>query len=323
MAGVDSINRGRRPAAGVAKGRRRVKKRKSSHALYYILITVFLLAVGVALSLTVFFKIESVTVVGADKYPPDEMAAESGINAGDNLFRIDGDSVKRRLLEKYPYVDDVQIRLKLPHSVQLQITQCVPAGALRQGDDILIITREGKVLERGLLLVPENIPLITGIYAGQSKPGDMLAGKEGDTTGAAQNEEIADALLVLDYLFKAAEETGFGEITNVNLSDRYNVKVVYENRLLLNLGTEFDFADKLNFLKEAITNRLPADAQGLIDASEVRRSLNYTPMSIEDALAGKRHNTKAEREAMAGWAQAVIGEEPEEEPVDNEDKPEP
>lgn len=289
MAGVDTKHRGRRPAAEPAGGRKRKRRRKGNRTLYYILVTIFLLAAGIALSMTVFFKIESVTAVGVDKYPPDEIIAESGILKGDNLFRVNSKAVKEKLLKKYPYIAEVNVHLKLPHTIQLEMSQCAPAGALTSGNELLLITRDGKVLERGLVFIPEDVPIIIGVETGNAKPGDTLGKDVGDET---LMKNSSDALLMLDYLFKAVDETEFGEITNVNLTDLYNMKIIYENRLLLNLGTESELPAKLNFLKEMIDNRLPKDAQGLIDASNIERSLIYTEMTIEEAERGQKRGTK-------------------------------
>lgn len=288
MAEVGRMSRARRPKAETAVLRRKKRRnrnlrmrnlRRGNRTLHYILIITFLLAAGITLSLTVFFQIDSVTAVGTDKYPPDDIVAASGIQVGDNMFRVDSKAVTENILDKFPYIESVEVTRKLPHAIQLQLTQCVAAGALSDGGDYLIIARDGKVLERGLVFIPEDIPLIKGIKTGGAKPGDTLG------------DEAADALRMLDYLFKAIDETGFGEITNVNLADPYNMKVVYENRLLINLGTESDLPAKLNFIKETIDNGISKDAQGLINASDISRSLNYTPMSLEDALAGKKRGS--------------------------------
>lgn len=279
----------------------RRKRRRGKKTLYYILILFFLLAAGAALSLTVFFKIESVTAVGVDKYPPDEIVAKSGIAIGDNLFRVDSAAAKDKLLAEFPYIEKISVKHKLPNAIQLEITQYKPEGALIDSGELLLITREGKVLERGVLFIPENIPLIKGIDTENAQPGKTL----GDNS--------TDALRMLDYLFKAAAETDFGEITNVDLTDIYNMKIIFENRLLLNLGTESALVAKLNFLKEMIQNRLPADAQGLIDASNVSRSLIYTEMTIEEAESGKKYTPKKARQP----AQEKQDEPPEESEKEN------
>ena len=79
---------------------RRKKRRHGRYILHYILIAAFVLSVGAALSMTVFFKIEKVEVAGNTKYPPEEIIAASGIAPGQNLFRVHGDQVSEKLTQR-------------------------------------------------------------------------------------------------------------------------------------------------------------------------------------------------------------------------------
>jgi hypothetical protein len=255
----------------------RKRRRGGNKTLYYILFTLVLLAAAIILSLTVLFEVEAVSVTGADKYPPEELARESGIAIGENMFRVDYNGAKERLKKNYPWLETVEIRLMPPHEIRIEVTQSVAAGAIAEGENAVMITRGGKVLERGLLYLPGNIPLITGIDTAGTQPGENLG------------EAAADALRMLGYLFDSVEATGFGMPTNVNLSDIYNMQIIHENRLLLNLGTESDLEAKLNFLKNMITEQRPKDAQGIIDAGNVGREVIYVEMPLEDARRGAKH----------------------------------
>jgi hypothetical protein len=88
----------------------------------------------------------------------------------------------------------------------------------------------------------------------------------------------------------------------VNLSDIYNMQIIHENRLLLNLGTESDLDAKLNFLKNMITEQLPKDAQGIIDAGNVGREVIFVEMPIEDARNGVKHGAVLPEPATAATA---------------------
>lgn len=46
-------------------------------------------AVGLILSLTVFFKIETIEAEGLTHYTPEEVIQTTGIQREDNLFRVD------------------------------------------------------------------------------------------------------------------------------------------------------------------------------------------------------------------------------------------
>ena len=264
-----------RGTARPPRGRKR--RRGGNKTLYYILFTVVLLACAIILSLTVLFKVETVSVTGADKYPPEELARESGIVLGENMFRVDYNGARERLLKSHPYLETVELRLRPPHDIIIEVTQSVPAGAIAEGENSVMITRNGKVLERGLLFIPDGIPLITGINTSGVQPGELLG------------ESSADALRMLGYLFDSVEATGFGMPTNVNLTDIYNMQIVHENRLLLNLGTESELEAKLDFVKNMIAEQLPPNAQGIINAGNVSREVIFIDMPIEDARRGVKH----------------------------------
>jgi hypothetical protein len=273
-------------------GRPRARKRRrgGNKTLYYILFTLVLLATAIILSLTVLFEVETVSVAGADKYSPEELARESGIMIGENMFRVDYQGAKDRLLKNYPWLETVELRLRPPHEIHIEVTQSVAAGAVAEGENSVMITRNGKILERGVLFIPDDIPLVTGINTAGTQPGELLG------------EASADALRMLGYLFDSVEVTGFGMPTNVNLSDIYNMQIVHENRLLLNLGTESELDAKLNFLKNMITEQLPKDAQGVIDAGNVGREVIYVEMPIEDARRGVKHGAVLPEPATAATA---------------------
>ena len=163
-----------RAKAQAENSRRRKKRRRGRRTLHFTALILFLIAAGAVLSFTVFFKIEEVRVVGTDKYSPDEVAAATGIQKEDNLLRIDKAAITEKLLGKYPYIESVEIRRKLPPAVEVIITQAQPEAAIPQGDQVVLINREVKVLERGILLVPDNIPLVKGISVTGVAPGGYL-----------------------------------------------------------------------------------------------------------------------------------------------------
>ena len=249
-----------RHAAQAENQRRRKRKRKGNKTLHYILLLMFVLAAGAALSLTVLFKIEAVEVLGNDRYAPEDIIADSGIQVGENLFRISGAEVSPKLTEKYPYIEKVVLRRKFPPKIQIEITQGIPAAALKEGETVTLITRQGKVLEQGFVFIPPGVPLVKGIGAGEAIPGAYLG------------EECREALKMLDYLFQAMQETDFGSITNVDLTDRLNMRVVYENRLILELGTEAELPYKLKFIKTLLETKLEPDDEGILDATDISKN---------------------------------------------------
>lgn len=308
-----------RTAAQAANSRRRTHRRKSKKTLHYILIVLFVLAAGAALSLTVFFKVEAVTVLGSSHYPPDDIAASSGIVKEENLLRIDKQAVAEQILAKYPYIEAVQVHRKLSRVVEIQVTQCEPAGAIAQDGEYLLITREGKVLERGVFIIPDNVPLIKGVQAGGLQPGEYLgswekeprapdetpeqakASEERDAKKQAEATAQQEALVTLGYLTQAMDQTGFHAITNVDFTDKLNLKIVYEARIILELGTEADLPYKLTFVKELLDTKIGPHEQGVLYAADVQKKMvRFKPKDIgRQTPAENADNPSAEQGTSA------------------------
>jgi hypothetical protein len=268
--------RGANARAGV--GRRRKRRRRGRQRLHFILLALFLVGLVLILSLTVFFKIEAVYVLGTDKYDPELIAADSGILIGDNLLRIDREDVAARIMEKYPYIASVEVQRRFPPAVEITLTQSVPDGAVRIGDEVALITAEGKVLERGKILIPESVPLVIGVTVdGPGEPEEGEAEEDAPIVrtepGGYLPETESEKLGMLRNLLTAIEETGFTSITNVDLSDRLNIQIIFENRVLLKLGVEADLAYKLQYVRgvlETLAKEEPGqDTRGTLDVSEV------------------------------------------------------
>lgn len=274
-----------RAGAQAANAGRRRRRRRGRRTLHFILLILFILAVFSVLSFTVFFKIEEVRVLGVDKYPPDEVAEASGIIIGENLLSINPAEIQQTLIDKYPYINNVEVRRKLPPAVELTISQEEPKAALREGDQVVLITSEGKVLERGMLIVPEGVPLVKGMSATGVPPGQYLA------------EEQKSKLVQLQYLLDAIEKSGFDQITNVDLSNKLDIRVMYQNRLLLRLGTEIQLEDKLTMVKFVLGDYESASS-GVINAATAHKGkLVFSPG--KETTSGTATDESNETELLA------------------------
>lgn len=290
-------------AAGSQKKRRR--RRTGRQTLHYLLILLAAAAVLAILSLTVFFKIEKLEVTGNTKYADEEILAQSGVNIGDNLFRVSQSAVQKVLTEKFPYIEGVKLKRSFPPRLTLEITQAKPLGAVNTAAGYVVIGRSGKILETGVHMLPDNVTVVNGMYLSLAevghrlgevvskgditysadvasemeawrrekaeKPGAKAEDKEKEwRTRSAESEE--ENFKMLTYLVEAVEETGFGKITLVDFSDRLNMRIVYDGRILIELGSEADLPYKLKFVQKLLSDELPADYQGRLDASTASSS---------------------------------------------------
>lgn len=290
-------------AAGSQKKRRR--RRTGRQTLHYLLILLAAAAILAILSLTVFFKIEKLEITGNTKYADEEILAQSGVNIGDNLFRVSQSAVEKALMEKFPYIEGVKLKRSFPPRLTLEITQAKPLGAVNTAAGYVVIGRSGKVLETGVHTLPENVTVVNGMYLSLAEVGHRLGEvvSKGDITYSADvasemeawrkekaekpnakgedkekewrtrsAESEEENFKMLTYLVEAVEETGFGKITLVDFSDRLNMRIVYDGRILIELGSEADLPYKLKFVQRLLSDELPADYQGRLDASTASSS---------------------------------------------------
>jgi len=177
-----------------SRKKRRRKRHKSNRILYYILVLFILLVVGVALSLTVFFKITAISVKGVSKYPVSVVQQLTGISAGDNLFRVDLGAAKEKIME-LPYVEDVTLRRSYPPEIVVEVTQAQPVAALEEENGgYTLISADGRILERDAQL-PDNLLQVVGAEL-KGDPGAYPA----KPPKKASEEELAAADVRMPYL---------------------------------------------------------------------------------------------------------------------------
>jgi cell division septal protein FtsQ len=201
------------------------------------------------LSVTVFFKIKTVTIEGSSIYTAAEIAEASGIDSGEPLLLLNRSGIEKTLLSSFIYVDEVDIKPKFPSSVSINITPSVAAASIETASGWLLITKSGKTLET----------------ATEPKPGTVTikgAGADGIIPGTAF--DLSDD--TKERLVLSLAERGLGilsdKLTWVDVTDEANVTFLYDNRLEINIGTYSDMDYKVKFIQSVIKENLGPNTSG-------------------------------------------------------------
>jgi cell division protein FtsQ len=120
------------------------------------------------------FAVTDIEVVGGERRPPDAVSAESGIRVGSNVFALDLDAARARILAD-PWIAEATLARRLPGAILVQITERKPAALVAVGDTLLV-TSQGepfKSIEPG---DPTDLPLVTGL-----RPDDLTEDHDGAT----------------------------------------------------------------------------------------------------------------------------------------------
>ena len=255
-------------ASAQGNARRRKRRRRGKNILYYLMFAAVSVSIGILLSLTVFFKIETIEVQGGSKYQSSAILKAVGVEKGDNLFRVNDKEVAEAILKTYPYVEAVKVRRSLPSKLTLQLTDAVPVGTFLQPDgSYVIVSTTGRILELGSGTPPAGILQVSGVEITDVAPCETLP------------EENNESLVMLTYLVNAVQNTGFTDITEINLSDELNMYIVYDDRVKIVLGSESNLVYKLDFAKYALDNNVRPDFEGIMDVTMEKR-ISILPQEI-------------------------------------------
>lgn len=219
--------------------RRQNKKRKIKNKARNVLITLIaitaFLAIGVTLSLTIFFNITDINVTGSNIYSAEEIVQVSTIDVGENLFLIDTKECIVKLTESLPYIYEVKITRKLPSTLNIEVTDATPFLAIEKEDKTFILTDDRlKVLESSAAEKPADAITMTDTAVATANPGYLLGFEE---------EEIDECIRSIVAAIKATE---MSEATAISCVDKNNNFIVYDNRITFKLGSCNNLEAKIN-----------------------------------------------------------------------------
>lgn len=268
------------------------RRRRGNNILLYIMVMVVMLTVGVVLIFTVFFKIVTISTEGLTRYTDQEIIQSSGILVEQNMFRLDQTSIEQALTQKYSYLEEVEIKLKPADTVIIKVTEAQPVAALQQGENYLLVSANGRVLETSPN-VPEGLLKVKGLKAMAITTGETLDGMlqkqreeaqalakvlEADTEAVAKAKkdayqlknavlvELGEQISMMKAFFAVLANQNMSGFDFIDLSDQYNISAGYQNRVTITLGTEADLEFKLEYV-QAVLSQLEPGFEGKIDIS--------------------------------------------------------
>jgi cell division protein FtsQ len=107
------------------------------------------------------FALEEVRVTGLAHAGQAELLQRSGLNLGDNLFRIDL-ARAARAMETHPWVSSVRLDRRFPRTLLATVTEH-RAAALVQLGGLYLLDEQGKLFKRATAEDGLDLPLITGL----------------------------------------------------------------------------------------------------------------------------------------------------------------
>lgn len=239
------------------------------------LFTVTAVVVALVLGLSVFFKVETITVSGAQVYTEWAIKEASGISEGDNLLTFSHARSAALIKANLPYVDTVRFGINLPDTVNIIVEEDDVVYAIQdQNGTWWLMNSDGRVVEMGNNSKASGHTQILGVTLDNPVPDEKGIATESVPTETDANGELlpvtltgAQKLNVVLQILKALEENGIvGEIASVDVNRLEDIILWYGSRYQVNLGDTSRLEYKIACMNDVIL-QMSEWQSGILDIS--------------------------------------------------------
>lgn len=258
------------------------RARRSNLKGYYALAGVLVAVVALFLSLTVFFKIQNIEINGLTLYTTEQILTVGGVQNGANLIRTDTGIIKQRLEKTLPYIDSVTVEKKYPSTIVITCTEAEKAADIKFNDAYYVLSTKGKILEAKNPTVTGKIPVIKGFQLKSTQPGTALK-----STDSFKGEIILSLMSKLKKL-------KFTKITAIDITTRSDIKLMYDKRIQINMGSSADMEYKLTYLKAVIKDKLPNNYEGTLIYNGADSGISAIPKGSDSSSKTDKNSSSSQ-----------------------------
>jgi len=245
---------------GVPKGTRGRRKNKTGGEIFLAVLLICILIGLTVYSLSMFFYVETIEVSGNERYETGEILAVAGIPDKENMFKVKTEEVRKKIAEKFPYIDSVAVKKVMPSTVRIEVSETQVDCFVQDGDNLIGIDRNLKVLEVYSGEAPQKLPVVSGLpYAGEA-------------VGERISEENVHKKTALSDIIAAINKHDLTKsILSIDLSDEFYIAMNFEDRVELRLGNYSKIEEKLDFFS-AIRSHIHESDGGILDLSDPQKA---------------------------------------------------
>lgn len=210
------------------------KRRQGKYTLYYIFLGVVVIIALSVLSATVLFNIGVFAVNGETRYSDEEIIEACGIEKGENLLRVNTGRGAEQIVEKLVYIESAEIHRGFPNRLSIIVRPAIPVAAFNYGGKYYVTSEGNRLLEisdtaggypivRGFSFDPQNMPA----------EGDYLSDDE------------ENRLVLVNTITSGLSKNGLDKSCVINVTDTLELKVTYDDRIEITLGTSTGLENKI------------------------------------------------------------------------------
>ena len=273
-----------------------LRRRRRRRNLLMVLLGLLVIGVGVALSLTVLFKVDTFRIENMDGstpadtgiYTEDAILGALGVPVGENMFQFSAAQKEKNMVVSLPYLERVEIRRRLPSTLVIRVepaveTWCAQSDSgwltLSDGLKIMKISEEqpqglpallgldieAPVAGYYLKLATPNAtatpaPAASGVSAAQSTASSSSSSTSGSEQSVHDPMDDVNRLLELLWTYELKDDC-----TSIQFGDSNELYFIYQNRAKVLLGTFNNLDYKIKFAAYLLHNE---DGKGIGDTEQ-------------------------------------------------------
>ncbi len=235
------------------------RRRHGNYVIYYVMLAVVAFIIFAILSVTVLFNAEGIEVEGDTIYTDEQIIEASGLKGDENLVRLSLLGVDDDILEALVSLDSAEVTKQFfPPRIKITVAPAEPMVNFYYAGKNYVISHVGRVMQ-----IESSAADCMEVIGYQ--PGDNVV--IGDYITAANPEQDETIKTMSDMI----EAMGIEKITKLDISDSLSIKMIYDNRVEITLGTIFQLDQKLTIVKELVENYISAGEKVTLDVSNPER----------------------------------------------------
>lgn len=238
------------------------------------LLTVTAVVAAFVLGLSVYFKVQNITVSGADVYSAWSVMEASGISEGDSLLTFSRPRAAAKIKANLPYVKDVRFGIKLPDTVNIIIEEESVVYAIQDSTSIWwLMSSEGRVVAQAGGRAA-NYTKILGVTLENPSPDTRAVAVEAVPRGTDENGNPIPVTVTGSQRLKAAldivsaleDNDMVGLAASVDVTRLEDMILWYGTRYQVNLGNTERIDYKIACMNDAIL-QMSEYQSGILDLS--------------------------------------------------------
>ncbi len=225
-----------------------------------------------------FLPVTKVELSGVTDFDRAEIVRLSGIEMGDKLYSIKTDEVEEHLMMVCPKFEKVEVKTKFPNTVVFKVTEKIPMWYIDIADSYYVLDSKLEVIDEvqtkehfAEMGVPELVlPEVRSVILGELP-----------VFGDPENEDKTDVECALEFISAVQGTTFKARITAVDVSNRFDVRIVIDGKYYVQMGDSTNTEAKLKAVNAIITSDKLKDC----DAAEIYAAdpapVTYRPLYNE------------------------------------------